>query len=606
MLLRHQISRNFTLAILCLMSVGLFSWIIVQCGYGLDITDEGYYLSVIKDPSLHRKSVTNFGLIYNPIYSWLGESVFRLRVANVMILYLLAIVVCYFALPKAGKTDWFSKLERICLAIAFGCSIFMFFNLWILTPSYNSLNLTGFLFVCLALILLAFETTKSDILVALLLGLGGALVMLAKPSSAALLSVSSIVYLVFYKRFVSRRFKLFGFVITSVVTSLTVIALAAVLVDGSVNLFIMNLFDGLGAANKLLGEQLGLSKIVWRGQSVEKLPLVIHWAVVICVGVLALYYNYHISKSNSRDGLGIVVVLLLTLVAAILVVCVCLSLIDNPFNGFHRRSLFFLIWPFVISIVICAAAYNIRQSTDKKPRGTIGVTLGVLMIAYIAVFGTTNIYLGPLYLLSFFGVVASITSVRILVEEAQNRYGLYPLAIAVVVISAFSVQHGIDRPYRQVSWLGQQSSSVDALQNSPLGTLKFVGPFANYLDSVVLGSWKSGFEKGTPIIDLTGASPGVLYVLEGKPLGSYWLLGGYNNSASTIAQLLVSHDRAVLMSAWVLTENGGDRKIPASTLEALGIDLIDNYDKVASFTLPSGYGGRSEERTQLLYRPLIN
>jgi len=48
----------------------------------------------------------------------------------------------------------------------------------------------------------------------------------------------------------------------------------------------------------------------------------------------------------------------------------------------------------------------------------------------------------------------------------------------------------------------------------------------------------NGFRAGDPVLDLTGSSPGSLYVMDARPLGVAWALGGIQEAPIFLAAAL--------------------------------------------------------------------
>jgi hypothetical protein len=86
--------------------------------------------------------------------------------------------------------------------------------------------------------------------------------------------------------------------------------------------------------------------------------------------------------------------------------------------------------------------------------------------------------------------------------------------------------------------------------------------------------------KSTPIIDLTGTAPSTIFFLEGLPIGSAWLLGGYPNSEEFTRRALETVPRDQLDRAWVLTAPKGHRPIPDTVMRAVGLDFPADYEEV--------------------------
>jgi hypothetical protein len=67
---------------LSLFTIAIFFYF---SSYGLDFTDEGYYLATIKDPNLYSSSASQFGFVYNALNYFLGNNFILLRQVNFLI-----------------------------------------------------------------------------------------------------------------------------------------------------------------------------------------------------------------------------------------------------------------------------------------------------------------------------------------------------------------------------------------------------------------------------------------------------------------------------------------------------------------------------------------
>ncbi|MBK1694464.1 hypothetical protein CKO09_06885 [Chromatium weissei] len=71
----------------------------------------------------------------------------------------------------------------------------------------------------------------------------------------------------------------------------------------------------------------------------------------------------------------------------------------------------------------------------------------------------------------------------------------------------------------------------------------------------------AGFVKGSSLFDLTGDSVGLVYAAGGKPVGTAWLLGGYQGSEKVFEYLIDSVDKTQLENAWLITSEDNPRHI---------------------------------------------
>ena len=89
----------------------ILGWVLWLCNYGLDFTDESFYLVWISNPFNYSVSATQFGFIYHPLYKLLDGNIAALRQANILITFFLAWVLSYIFL----KTVFGTQCIRECI-----------------------------------------------------------------------------------------------------------------------------------------------------------------------------------------------------------------------------------------------------------------------------------------------------------------------------------------------------------------------------------------------------------------------------------------------------------------------------------------------------------
>ena len=80
------------------------------------------------------------------------------------------------------------------------------------------------------------------------------------------------------------------------------------------------------------------------------------------------------------------------------------------------------------------------------------------------------------------------------------------------------------------------------------------------LQSVMEAARAAGFMRGDAMLDFTD-SPGLVYALGGRPLGSPWLLGGYGHSQALAARVIAQLSSDSLQGVWVLSSDDSPRAI---------------------------------------------
>jgi hypothetical protein len=121
---------------------------------------------------------------------------------------------------------------------------------------------------------------------------------------------------------------------------------------------------------------------------------------------------------------------------------------------------------------------------------------------------------------------------------------------------------------------------------------------------LVVAAREAGFKPTTPMIDLFGQSPRILYSIGAENIGQAWTIGGYPDSLKLAETAIVSTPCEKISTAWILSEQDGPRSIPTELMIRLGADFPDSYKHVGTWQTAEGAGGYPNPRTQDLYKPI--
>ncbi len=235
---RNQIWPTTLAASICLLisSSLIILWVGYYCNFGFDLTDEGFYLNWISQPSNFNASPIQFGFLYHPLYLLLNGDIATLRQANLLISLFLGVTAVWLMLQdhvywlNAGiRWPFLTKLSiSLSFATATLCSS-VFNGLWLFpTPSYNSAAFQGLLITINGLLLIG-NIHKTRALIGWgIIGLGGWVTFMGKPTSAALLSVAIVVYLLCLKKLFVRQ------IFISIGIAFGLLLISSIVIDGSI------------------------------------------------------------------------------------------------------------------------------------------------------------------------------------------------------------------------------------------------------------------------------------------------------------------------------------------------------------------------------------
>lgn len=108
-----------------------------RAGYGLDRTDEGQYLQLIRDPSGDPATVFSFGYFLRPVMFLLGGDVRGLRLVGFAITAALAAALLVAIGRRVGAAGW----GLAALAVVGAVASLVAFAWFPMTPSYNTMAL---------------------------------------------------------------------------------------------------------------------------------------------------------------------------------------------------------------------------------------------------------------------------------------------------------------------------------------------------------------------------------------------------------------------------------------------------------------------------------
>lgn len=534
-------------------------------GVGLDFSDDGYYLNLNRNPGLYSYSVTQFGFIYYPLFQALGWDVALFRQSGLLLTSGLAATLGAL-LARRGGASW---LQAGQLGLVLAPVSLTLFYMWLPTPGYNGLGFQGLLLVAIALLMLEGKG-RTAWLGWMILGTGGWLVFMAKPTSALLLGPVVLAYLL-----VARRLNLLGVLVAAVMAA-GLLAASALAIDGSMGAFVHRLTKGAEFAAMLDGGHtmsgiLRLDRFFLSPR--ELLALAANTALIAAATFCAGSGSVGVRSA----GLGIVAVYVLVTFG------VAMGWIIPPF-GFGTDFVL-QIWAAPLGAI---AGSFIPRSGRVRP--TIAAMLLAALFAvfpHILSFGTNNNYWTNGAMAGLFWVLAGFVLVTAGRGISALRTAL-PGAVGALGIVAILMAGTTQQPYRQTEALRLQQAAA------PVGPaarpLAMASDFAAYITDLREVAETAGFIAGTPMIDLTGHYPGVLFALDAKAIGQAWAVGGYRGSNQLARAALALVPCELVAEAWLLREPDGQRALDQSAVLPPGLKFEDAGGvKSPTGTYPDAY-----------------
>jgi hypothetical protein len=573
-------------ALLTLLSVG---WVLNLSHYGIDLTDESFYLVSIANPFLYSVSATQFGFVYHPLYVLFAGDIASLRQANILITFGLSCVLGYVFLLKEFDGTVLGAKERLVLSAGLATTALAasaFAGNWLPTPSYNSLTLQSLLIAGIGLLLAEHRSHSSSVTGWILIGVGGCLTFLAKPTSAAVLMLCSIVYLIAARKFSYRWVSLSALLAAGLTFAF------GLLIDGSLVAFFERLRGGVSVAAMLGGGHTG-----WNILRLDDLQLGSKGKSLLINASLVFFVAAFLAKSKSERlrGLGVAFSIGFVATASLLMLDWWPDVLGQGY--FHGL----LLWSVSCAALILLSATYQAQGLGLVLRERWPFVLVFLMLPYAYAIGTSNNYWILSSQAGVFWLIAGLVFLRPLRHGKEFVGSFLVLCLAVQLVVVAVVQAAVERPYRQPQPLRQQKYP---LAIGGVSSQLFVPEgFGRYLTSIGELAKRAGFQTGTPMIDLSGVSPGVPYFLGALSVGQAWVIGGYSGSNRLAIEMQKQVACRDLAAAWLLVESDGVARISPEILLKFGANLATDYTMVGAVETAVGASGYKDQRGQQLFKP---
>jgi hypothetical protein len=554
--------------LLALVAAALVAVAVWACGRGLDRVDESYVLAGIANPDASRAAgeVTFSGFVLHPLFAVTGGDVARYRTVGVVLIAVLSAVTmdqltrCLDALTGQRTGGWARHLPWIGVA----ATSLTAFTFGLRSLSYNSLVLLGLLVAAIGVSLVL---RGADLGGGVVIAGGWWVVFLGKPTSALALAVVGAIVL-----FLARRVTLRG----------TVAALGGLLVAATITLAAIRMTPN-DAVSFLAG---GVRQDQILGGHVSLLPLVglapSPLTALLFFGLpLALAAAVAGELARRRGGW------VMLLVGLALVALASAGIVLAAVPSLAERGLGLQILPFVLVLAVLGGWWVGREayvrnrngaSRPPVPRELVCLTAFLALMPYVASVGTNSPFTEAMPHYAVFWLMATLVGVR-------SWGGAEPLRVVVIGVAL-----GVTGVMVATALLdgGPSASLLAADVRVPVagGTLGLPPAEAQVAASLNEVARREGLTPDTPVVDLTGVSPGYAFQLGGRPLGRESFMGIFPGAPEAAAYALSQVPCADRARAWVLWARdnpwGVDGKVD------LGRRIPDDYDVVARFSPVQG------------------
>jgi len=582
------LGQKLILAVCFCTTLLLLAWVLYYCQYGIDFTDESFYIVWASNPFSYSTSTSQFGFIYYPIFKLLGNDIVLFRQFNILLTFCLAWILTYLLLAIFFSNQITSVAFRIVIACTLATTSILFIQIGLRTPSYNSLNLQALIITVIGLLLFEKRLFNSSVVGAVLVGLGGWLTFMAKPSTAMMLGILVCIYLLIAKKV---HMKLIG---VSILTAMLLVMLSAVLIDGSIYDFVIRIQTDLSLTlamdkNYSIFELLKIDTIDLNDRQFLKLFIEMLGISLIAMAVMyAPQFTFCAKRFN----------LLLCLLILVLVASHIAILVSGTSPHFSvQRAAFILSIP--ITSIFVGMMFSKSRVIFELNRSHWGLIIILLLLPHAYAFGTNTNYWETGGSAGMFWVLGGLVFLTTIKATDQFKYCLLTISLFAQLITMANIQSSFEFPYRQPQPLEQNKETF----NFGYSELILSKTFSDYLSSFINAANLQGFVSGTPVIDLSGRSPGLLYALGAHNTGAPWMIGGFPGSNQMASARLNLVSCPELVDAWIIHEPNGPTSLSDDVLGHFGVN-IEDYDIIGRFSTPVAWG--FTESVQMLLKPTGN
>lgn len=563
----EKIYSKFIVSISLVISIYFIYLLLSLSNSGIDLTDEGYHLIAISNPYNYKSSVSQFGFFYYPLYIIANENVGNLRKINFLLNFLLSYFLIFLLFKPLIKSIKFNFFTLQILLIGF--SLFVFLSLQTFTPHYHSLTLKGFLVLSIGVLI---QENHKKLIGCFLISCGAWMVFMGKPSSAALLAL----VMVFY--FITKK-NTFNLIFLCSAFCSVLLLICSFLIDGSLILFIERILLEIEHFKVLKAgygsSDLAKSLLVVTARPDLQNTVAIFYTFLSMVSIIIILQFFFFFKFNNSKYTNLTKIIF-TLILLILFVFVHLNYLEwfLIFERYQKLQIFSVLL-FSIFVILYYHKFNFVEIIKIF---NLRLIILFLIIPYIYAFGSNiNLFKKSLDAGIFYLFASFVILIPFFIKN-KNINSLSIFLLIGQIITAIHINSIIENPYRQFNSL--KSYNFILKINNKGNDIKLTEDRAKYIRNMKDLAVKAGLSEKKYVLDLTGKSSGLIYLLNSYSLGAGWMIGGYPGALEWAkAKLdLVSCDE--ISNSWILYDQHS-RKIPIDLLNSYGANFLLDYQEAA-------------------------
>jgi len=562
--------------------------ILLNLNRGLDLSDTGFYYNSIISYE-NANIITQFGSVYALILS--GENIVLSRL---FVFLCVTLSGAFFIRAIFSTYSSWHMLEisiRRILYAAGASSAALFYTLWVPDPSYNTASFSLNLFIATSALFISINLKKDARFDVWAICAGAAItaLFLTRASTALITGVTMAIYVLAIGRpnveslIRLVALSLFGSFVYATVSSLAV---------EPIWISTARMFEAASNAQEISSIAPQTERFL------NFIGFLININQIQIFGVILLVIAQNLMGINPpgrmfSDTIWKATFFSLGIAALIMILYPALSVVyENAGASLSllAESISALIQYSILSIFV-KICFTLRRETSF----TIIVTSLMVLVLWVSqIYGTGNSWLpfGALY--SIFPATLIIIAF-IVNKEKLHTSGVFLLLMVLTTLQFVAWQAASQHPYRLPSGLNDQIHPATIRGNYES---IFVDEQSLTLINQLNSANASVGEERPILINLSGATPMIAYILDFRTTGVPWLLGGYTWSAEFFDRQLSRLSARELCHAWVLIAPNSPQALSQEQLHDYDINLQIGYEIAASGMLP--YPGVNYE----LYRPI--
>ena len=566
---RHSLDIWIAMALLA-VSIGHFIWLFSFADNGFDLSDEAINVLPAMFPDHQSGQLTLFGYLTQFLWTLSGSSIPLFRILGMgifscWVLTAAARVVVYTRSTRLGSGKSF---PLFVFAAAIGSIPFFYRDLYVLSPGYNWLVMIGLLAVQFGFFLL--WAGRSAAAVTVSFGVGGFLAFAGKPTSG--FAILILLFLTCMLMGAPRRS--FGVLARGVLLAGVLCVACTLWLGGGIVetfykfSFAMDYFRLAETGHTLWNTfSLLLESLVITPWKVFLFTQKFTLAATLAAAIAAWRFKWRFRYS----------------VACILVLSALeLSLHDISYNTYN----FYLVSSFIMTLLAAIFVFRFSEPATKFGVPAAAALVPLLFGVFVAishVFGTNNGPGGKL-LLPTVAIVLPLMLVGAWSEFRLRQRGIVATLAAATVFSGGVLLHrSAADPVDVEGGISAQTEPVTFRNQS--GVIKLDPARAAYARAMLQAAASEGWRDGTPLLNLTGHSPGANVILDAPFVALPMLLGRTDEREADEAALrfVLRHTSAkVASAAWIITSNG-KRRLDPRIVRWGGLQFPCSYRLVATF-----------------------